>query len=96
MLRGIVGHIKWHHYTAAAINGYAVTPVKPGDGYSLVGTVISKNAFNLTQRPLMFEASHKRGVWRWPIVQFTIADNGRLVATLGAELPGDLIHGAIR
>jgi hypothetical protein len=85
MLRGIVGHVKWHYYTAAAINGYTVTRTE-GGGLSLVATVVMHDAFKLAQRPLVFEAPHKAGVWKWPIVAHTLTEAGRLTATLGPEI----------
>ena len=84
-LRGTVGAIRWFHYTAAAINGYTVTPTE-SERLSLVATVVMKDAFKLSQRPLVFEAPHKQGAWKWPIVTFTLAENGRLTATLGPEI----------
>jgi hypothetical protein len=77
--------VKWHHYTAAAINGYTVTR-SPETGITLEATVVLKDAFKLSQRPLMFEAPHKTGVWRWPIVDFQIYEPGRLTARLGPEI----------
>ena len=82
MLRGTVGAIKWHDYNAAAINGYEVTRTPTGS-YALVGTVVLKDAFKLSQRPLLFVAPHKDGSWRWPLIDFTIHDSGRLTARLG-------------
>ena len=84
MIRGTVAAVKWHYYTAAAINGYTVTRHERGLG--LVATVVMKDAFKLSQRPLIFEAPHKAGAWKWPIVTFTLAENGRLTATLGPEI----------
>lgn len=89
-IAGTVGVIKWTYYTAAAINGYTVTLDKASGYTSLVATVVHQDRFKLAQRPLVFEAPHKGGAWRWPIVSLTIADSGRLVAQLGPELPGDL------
>lgn len=86
MLRGIVGHVKWHYYTAAAINGYTVTCDRDTKVWSLVATVVMRDAFKLAQRPLVFEAPHKTGVWKWPILAHTITDTGRLTATLGPEI----------
>ena len=53
---------------------------------SLVATVVMRDAFKLAQRPLIFEAPHKGGVWKWPIVTCAVSDSGRLTATLGAEI----------
>ena len=84
MLRGTVGAIKWHYYTAAAVNGYTVARTERG--LSLVATVVLKDAFKLSQRPLIFEAPHKTGAWKWPILTYTLAESGRLTATLGPEI----------
>lgn len=83
-ITGVVGHIKWHYYTAAAINGYTVTRVDAA--WHLRGTVVLSDAFKLSQRPLTFVASHEKGEWRWPILESTIT-NGHLTATLGAPDP---------
>lgn len=90
MISGVVGEIRWHDYTAAAINGYTVTPLaKDRSRWSLRATVVLTNAFNLSQRPLTFIARLKGGrAWRWPIVSLsTQVLNGvpTLVAELGRE-----------
>ena len=82
MLRGTVGEIKWHYFTAAAINGYEVTRTPTG-AYALVGTVVLKDVYKLSQRPLMFVAPHKEGSWHWPLIDFTLQESGRLTARLG-------------
>ena len=83
MLSGVVGSIKWHHYPAAAINGYRVTPTnKARTEWSLVATVVLSDAFKMAQTPLVFVAKHKKGEWRFPIKHFARAD-ARLTATLG-------------
>jgi len=69
MLSGVVGAIKWGHYTAAAINGYTVTPTtKAQTEWSLVATVVLADAFKMAQRPLVFVAKHAKGEWRFPIL----------------------------
>ena len=45
MLRGIVGHVKWHYYTAAAIHGYTVTRTE-GGGLLLAATVVMRDTFD--------------------------------------------------
>lgn len=87
-LRGIVGQIRWGYYVAAAINGYALRSLGPGgQGFILEGTIVNRDAFKLSQRPLVFVAPFKHGEtqseWIWPVVDFTIADSGRLTARLG-------------
>lgn len=84
MLTGVVGHIQWHGYTAAAINGYTVTRNKAGTVWSLAATVVLSDKFKMTQRPLTFVAKHAKGAWRWPILSFTLhPDTHHVVAQLG-------------
>jgi hypothetical protein len=89
VLSGVVGHIKWGHYTAAAIHGYAVAPTnKRRTEWVLDATVVLADAFKMAQTPLRFIAKHAKGEWEFPIVGFARrADGhyqGRLTATLGA------------
>jgi len=87
VIRGVVGHIRWHYYTAAAINGYTVTRVsRDGRRWSLQATVVLSDSFKMAQRPLVFVAKHKRGEWRWPIEHMelqTIHGLPTLTARLG-------------
>lgn len=83
MVTGVVGHIKWRYYTAAAINGYTVAPAKDRQTWALVATVVLSDAFKMAQTPLTFHAKHAKGEWRWPIVSCVVDDNHRLTATLG-------------
>jgi hypothetical protein len=66
VIRGVVGHIRWHRFPAAVIEGYRVTRSAKGE-WSLSATVVSVNAYNCRQLPLTFVAPHDRGEWRWPI-----------------------------
>ena len=91
MLTGVVGAVKWHHYTAAAINNYTVSPVnKARTTWSLTATVVLADAFNMSQTPLVFVAKHAKGEWRFPIVAFIRRPDGHyqgmFTATLGAPL----------
>jgi len=90
-LTGRVGSIKWHYYTAAAIEGYAVTRSADGQ-WGLTATVVLSDAFKMAQRPLVFAALRtKHGVdghtvvksaWRWPILSHVLTDHA-LTARLG-------------
>lgn len=83
MLSGVVGSIKWGHYTAAAINGYSVTPMnKARTQWTLVATVVLADAFKMAQTPLVFTAKHAKGEWRFPIKTLARTES-RLTATLG-------------
>lgn len=83
-ITGVVGHIKWHDYTAAAINGYTVT--RSGTDWFLRGTVVLSDAYKMAQRPLTFVATTDKGAWRWPIDSFHLAE-GAFTATLGSLEP---------
>lgn len=83
-IRGVVGEIKWHYYTAAAINNYTVTRVDAE--WHLHATVVLSDAFKMAQRPLTFIAPHAKGEWRWPILSSEIT-NGALTAKLGPPEP---------
>jgi hypothetical protein len=84
MLTGVVGHIKWHYYIAAAINGYTVTRSKDGRQWALTATVVLSDAFKMAQTPLTFVAKHAKGEWRFPIVAFEVQrDTQQLTARLG-------------
>lgn len=67
MITGVVGQIRWQRFPAAVIEGYRVTRAKNGAWALASATVISANAFNLRQTPLIFVAPVEGGEWRWPI-----------------------------
>jgi hypothetical protein len=64
VITGVVGHLRWHRFPAATIEGYRVTRSKAGD-WSLSATVVSANAYNVRQVPLTFVAPFEHGEWRW-------------------------------
>jgi hypothetical protein len=87
MVSGVVGAIKWGHYTAAAINGYTVTPTsKARTEWSLRATVVLADAFKMTQSPLVFVAKHRRGEWRFPIVGMERRRDGLYQGPFSARL----------
>lgn len=79
-IRGVVGRIDWGYFRAAAINGYTVSG--NDKALTLRGTIVAKDAFNLTRTPLIFVAPTKFGEWRFPIVDFSISNNGTITARL--------------
>lgn len=82
MLTGAVGQIQWGYYLAAQVHAYAVARDAVSRRWSLTGTVVLPNAYNLAQRPLFFVVPRAKGdAWRWPIQALTLTD-GRLAATL--------------
>ncbi len=78
-IRGVVGQINWAYYTAAAIHGYTVQRDKSTGLWNMRGTVVTSDAFRLSQRPLLFVATHTK--WKWTIDTFKIV-NGTVEATL--------------
>lgn len=89
---GVVATIKWHEYTAAAVNGYRVMAPAPRQGrpqWTLTATIVLADAFKMSQRPLEFVAKTKRGKWRWPIDTYVRggSDASRLEARLGWPHP---------
>lgn len=97
VVRGIVGQIRWHYYVAAEVHGYTVTPT--GGRWALSAQLVASDAFKLSQRPLVFVALlvkprdlgggiyGQKTDWRWPIDTFSLTEDGRLTATLGAQEP---------
>jgi len=85
VLSGVVGHIKWAYYTAAQIEGYAVSRSQDGRIWSLVATVVLSDAFKMAQSPLTFVAKHAKGEWRFAILEPPTLnpDTHQLTARLG-------------
>ena len=88
-IRGVVGHIKWSYYVAAALHGYTVQRHKESGGWSLRGTVVTSDAFKLRQRPLEFVAPHEKGEWRW-VIESHVIQQGTISAIL--SLPKEPHH----
>jgi hypothetical protein len=85
VLSGVLGSIKWGHYTAAGIHGYTVTPTNRAQTeWTLTATVVLADAFKMAQTkpPLVFVAKHAKGEWCWPIKTLARTEYG-LTATLG-------------
>jgi hypothetical protein len=88
VLSGVIGAIKWGHYTAAAIHGYTVSPTdKTMTAWTLTATVVLADAFKMAQTnpPLVFVAKHAKGEWCWPIKTLARSETS-LTATLGPPL----------
>ena len=95
-MTGVKGAIRWHYYTAAAIEGYTVSCTQAG-AWSLTATVVLHDAFKLAQQPLVFAAMHtKKGLdgrcvvkseWVWPITSMRYdRETHQLTARLGPPL----------
>lgn len=90
-IAGVKGSIRWHYYTAAAIEGYTVRRSTTGQ-WSLSATVVLSDKFKMAQTPLTFVAMHTnkgldgkcvvKSEWRWPILSHTLEAH-QLTARLG-------------
>jgi hypothetical protein len=73
----------WSYHTAASLGPWTMT-MGP-EGITLTASVLSADAFKVSQRPLTFVVRRPKGVtWRWPI-QTLQTDSGSLTASLGPQ-----------
>lgn len=80
---GVVGSLWWGYHRAAAVRRWRVD--RGDSGWSLTGTLGPvADTFALSQRPLVFEAAHARGVWRWPCTTLQIT-GASISAVLGPK-----------
>jgi len=90
-IRGVNATVRWGYYPAAVLRAWTVT--RPADGPTvLAATVVSHDAFRLSQQPLALVATHATGAWRWPIHELQMVD-GALTARLG---PREVLRVPIR
>lgn len=80
-LSGVFASLRWGYHPAATLNAWTVTRVDD-QAWSLTATVVSSDAFRVSQRPLALEAPHEKGLWKWPITELQIT-GASLTATLG-------------
>lgn len=87
LIHGVVAAIKWNYYVAAKIYGYDIARgAGPGGTWSVVATVVERDDYKLSQRPLIFAAVTDKGGWFWPIQTYTLTASGRFVAQLGPPI----------
>lgn len=79
---GGAGALHWGYHPAASVRAWTVT--RDADGWALSATLSTSDTFRLSQRPLVFEASHVHGAWRWPIRELQIT-GATLTARLGPQ-----------
>jgi hypothetical protein len=94
-IRGIVARITYGYGVAARVTNYALE--RQDDGvWRVRATIITFDAYQLRQRPLIFVAPHKDGEWRWPIKTLDVGEGlgpRELRATLGPQLPELITRG---
>ncbi len=80
-ITGVTASLRWG-YTQAATLGAWTTKKREDGKWSLSAAVLTSDTFKVAQRPLVFEAPHAKGAWRWPVLELQVVD-GSLTATLG-------------
>jgi hypothetical protein len=81
-IKGVSASLRWGYSQAATLRDYTVTKT-PG-GWSVSATVVSSDAFRVSQRPLAFIVPHADGEWQWPITTLQI-EGASLNAALGPK-----------
>ncbi len=79
-LSGVAARLLWGYHEAATLGGWTVR--REGAGWRLEARVGSVHTFRVTRRPLVLEARHARGAWRWPIEELQVGADA-LTARLG-------------
>jgi len=81
-IRGEVGEVRWAYHLVGTLTEWTVT--NDAGARTLTGTMQTSDTFRLTQQPLVFQASHPHGVWRWPIHSLQMTGT-TLTASLGPQ-----------
>lgn len=83
VINGPQGEVRWSYHRAATVGPWTLT-AEPA-GATLTATVVSSDAFAVSQQPLTFVVPRPSGAsWTWPIVTLQIA-GGSLTAELGPQ-----------
>ena len=73
---GAAGRLLWGYHVAATLGAWSL------EGDALDAAVVSRDAFKLNQRPLVFEVKRPKGqAWTWPVT-FVDCSDRRLSAVL--------------
>lgn len=75
------GVITWVYPRNIAVTLRTVTLTREAGSWSLTGTIVSKDDYKASQRPLAFVTPNG---WRWPVSSLQITD-GTLTASLGPK-----------
>lgn len=79
-ITGQAGEVRWGYHTAATLASWSVT-----GGDKLTATIVSSDAFRVSQHPLTFQVRRPSGhVWTWAIQSLQIAGT-TLQASLAQE-----------
>lgn len=81
--KGPSGEVRWAYHGAATLGPWTV--VAEPTGGTLTASLVSHDAFRVTQRPLTFVVPRPQGrSWRWPIESLQIAGD-TVTARLGLQ-----------
>lgn len=78
-MTGMSASVKWGRRDAVIVGAWSMTGHPEGGG-TLTASVVSSDAFRVTQAPLTFV--HPNGTWAWPVLSLQITGN-TLTALLG-------------
>lgn len=80
---GVVAALRWGYTSAASLRAWTVVATE-GGGWALTASIDSVDAFRVSQSPLVFEAPHARGAFRWPVLDLQMQGSA-LTARLGPQ-----------
>lgn len=77
VMRGEAAELRWGWHQAAALSSWQI------NGDTATATVVSADAFRVSQRPVTFVTQSPKGyTWTWPVHSLQI-DGAQLTARLG-------------
>lgn len=82
-ITGAVATLRWAYHQAAELRTWTVTKGEAGS-FALSASVVSHDAFRVTQRPLVFVVQTANGPWRFPVLSLQI-EGVTLTASLGPK-----------
>jgi hypothetical protein len=78
---GVAAEVRWGYHLAATLGDWRITRAEGSGVLTLSARILSHQTAWLSQQPLVFEARHTKGVWRWSLMSLQHAD-GWLTATV--------------
>ena len=81
-ISGVAASLGWGYLPAATLGAWRVRSSEAGARWDVSAAILSQDTFRVAQRPLVFEAAHAQGVWKWPVLELQV-QAGTLTAILG-------------
>lgn len=83
-LRGATASIVWGYQEAAAVGRWTIVRADRGRPWTLSADLARSDPYRLRQRPLLFTAPRTGGFFCWPLLDFRVDRDRRvLTATVG-------------